>query len=116
MANFLGLLVATLVIFIIARLMKDAKAFAKLMAMLAFGLIVGYSAKSAATTANDDAEKTVVVSTDSTSTHSASPLVLEKVDARLDYASKNKVDRDSVETETEGLLTSLNESEFIDDS
>lgn len=116
MANFLMLLAATTVIFIIARVMKDAKAFAKLMAMLAFGLIVGYSVKSAATVADNTAEKTVVVSTDSTSTYSTSPFVLEKVDARLDYTSKNKVDRDSVDTETEGLPTERTESAFIDDS
>ena len=46
MANSFGLLLAAITIcFIIARLMKDAKAFTRLMAILAVGLIVGAGVK-----------------------------------------------------------------------
>ena len=46
MANSFGLLLAAIVIcFIIARLMKDAKAFSRLMAILVIGLLVGAGVK-----------------------------------------------------------------------
>lgn len=115
--NVLMLLAATIVIFIIARCMKDAKAFAKFMAILAFGLIVGTGVKSAVEHTADAPEKTVVVSTESIPMHSnTSPFVLENVDANLDCASKDTMDCDTVATGAEGLPTMRVESDIIDDS
>ena len=118
MANsFLMLLAATIVLFIIARCMRDAKALAKFMAILAVGLIVGTGIKSAVSSADNTPEKTVVTTAVANPTHSStSPFVLERVDANLDYVSKDTIASDSVVVEAEGIPTGNRESAFIDDS
>ena len=121
MANSFGLLLAAIVIcFIIARLMKDAKAFSRLMAILVIGLLVGAGVKELVDITNDDitSEKTAVVSTESTPMHSSiSPFVLEDTVAIPDCASKEIVERDSVEIEAEGVPTKQRvKSSYIDDS
>lgn len=117
MANtFLLLLCATVTIFVIARLMKDAKAFAKFMAILAVGLIVGTGLQSADSNA-DDPEKAVVTTAVANPTQdSITPFVLERIDANLDPVSQDVKASDSAVVETEGLPTSLYESEYEDDS
>lgn len=110
----LMLLLAIVVVFVIARMMKDAKAFTKLMAILAVSALVGAGVKQAiASTPN----KATVVSTEAVPTQdSISPFVLEDTVACPDPVSKEKTARDSVETEVEGLPTVLIENGIQDDS
>lgn len=120
MANMFGmLLAAVLIILFIARCMKDAKAFGKLMAIFTIGLIVGAGSKLAASslTANTP-EKTIVVSTESVPMHSTvTPFVTEPaVTTYQDCASEDTTERDSVVTEVEGLPTERIESAYEDDS
>lgn len=119
MANvLLALLIATVVLFLLARKLRDAKLFGRGVATLLISLLVGAGLKVTINQINSyNPEKAAVVSTRSTSTHnSTSPFVLEKVDANLDCASKNIVERDSVETEAEGLPTMRVKKEYQDDS
>lgn len=119
MANSFGLLLAAIVIcFIIARLMKDAKAFTRLMAILVVGLLVGAGVKKVYTECTSTPEKTAVVTVESTPTYSSnSSVVWNVLPSNQDYTSKeNKVDRDSTVTEAGGLPTARTKSEFIDDS
>lgn len=110
------MLLAIIVVFVLARLMKDAKAFTRLMAILAVSVIVGAGVKTAVASSNTS-EKATVVSTKVTPTRdSISPFVLENTDACLDPVSKEIVTRDSVETEVEGLPTERLEVDIIDDS
>lgn len=112
------LLAAVIVIFIIARLMKDAKAFSKLMAIFAISLIVGAGVKEAvAQVTTTSPEKTTVISTGSVPMHSTvAPFVAEPaVTTNLDYASKEVSDRDSVVIEVE-VPTERIESAYEDDS
>lgn len=111
------MLLATVIVFVIARLMKDAKAFTRLMAILAVSVIVGAGVKETVIKAASTPEKATVVSTKVTPTQSSlSPFVLEKTDACLDSASQENVTRDSVETKVEGTPTVLEEVGYIDDS
>lgn len=111
------MLLATAIVFVIARLMKDAKAFTRLMAILAVSVIVGAGVKETVVKAASTPEKATVVSTSVTPTQSSlSPFVLEKTDACLDSVSQENVTRDSVETEVEGTPTKLIEVGYIDDS
>lgn len=119
MANTFGLLcLAVVIAFIASIVMKDAKAFSKLMAIMLVSLIVGAGVKKLVEiTSNDTSDKTVVVSTESTSMHNTvSPFVLETVDADLDCAGQSTVERDSVEIETEGPTKRRVESTYLDDS
>ncbi len=121
MANSFGLLCLAVVIgFIASIVMKDAKAFGKLMAIMLISLLVGAGVKELVDITNDDitSEKTAVVSTESTSMHSSiSPFVLEDTVAIPDCASKKIVERDSVEIEAEGVPTKQRvKSSYIDDS
>lgn len=120
MANSFGLLLAiAVVLFIIARCMKDAKVFSKWMAALAIGLIVGAGVKSAVTQVTATSpEKAVVVTTESAPMHNNStPFVAEPaVVSYPDCASKENTDCDSVAIETEGLPTMRPESKYLDDS
>lgn len=119
MANSFGLLLAAIVIcFIIARLMKDAKAFTRLMASLVVGLLVGAGAKEVYNKYISTPEKAAVVTVDSAPTYSSnSSVVWNALPCSQDYTSKeNKAERDSTVTEAEGLPTMRNESKFIDDS
>lgn len=111
------LLLAIVVIFVIARLLRDAKAFTRLMAILAVSAIVGAGLKHSIVKYLNKPEKATVVSTEVTPTQSSiTPFVLENTNACLDSVSQEKVTRDSVETEVEGLPTTLNEVSYIDDS
>lgn len=111
------LLLAIVVIFVIARLLKDAKAFTRLMAILAVSVIVGAGLKQSIEKYFDEPEKATVVSTKVTPTQSSiTPFVLEDTGACLDSVSQEIVTRDSVETEVEGLPTVRNEVSYIDDS
>lgn len=120
MANSFGLLLAAIVIiFIIARCMKDAKAFTRLMAILALSFTVSACVKSVITKCNNDEtrENTTVVSTISAPTCNDSTSVVEKVEsANLDCMSKDIVERDSVEIHVGKELTALRERGYIDDS
>lgn len=122
MANSFGLLCLAVVIgFIASIVMKDAKAFGKLMAIMLISLLVGAGVKELVDITNDDitSEKTAVVSTESTPMHSSIfPFVLlEDTVAILDCASKEIVERDSVEIEAEGVPTKQRvKSSYIDDS
>ena len=108
---------ATIVVFVLARIMKDAKAFTRLMAILAVSALVGAGLKVSASKAHIEPEKATVVSTNVTPTQSStSPFVLESTIACPDSVSKENVTRDSVETEVEGLPTESNEAEYLDDS
>ena len=116
MANSFGLLLAAIVIcFIIARLMKDAKAFSRLMAILVIGLLVGAGVKEVYKECTSTPEKAAVATVESAPTYSSNtPDVLP---CNQDYTSKeNKAERDSTVTEAEGLPTARTESKFIDDS
>lgn len=111
------MLLATVVVFVIARFMKDAKAFTRLMAILAVSAIVGAGVKETVVKAASTPEKATVVSTNVTPTQSSlSPFVLEETDACLDSVSQENVTRDSVETEVEGTSTVIKEVGYIDDS
>ena len=111
------MLLATVVVFIIARLMKDAKAFTRLMAILAVSVIVGAGVKETVVKAASTPEKATVVSTKAVPTQSSlSPFVLEKTNACLDSVSQENIARDSVETEVEGTPTIVEEIGYIDDS
>lgn len=120
MANSFGLLLAiAVVLFIIARCLKDAKAFSKWMAALAIGLIVGAGVKTAvAQVTATSPEKTIVVSTESTPMYNTvTPFVTEPaVVTYPDCTSEDKVDRDSVDTEVEGIPTVNKERDYEDDS
>ena len=120
MANSFGLLLAAIVIiFIIARCMKDAKAFTRLMAILALSFTVSACVKSVITKYNSSKahENTTVVSAVSTPTCNDSISVVEKVEsADLDCMSKDIVERDSAEIHVGKELTELVNSEYIDDS
>lgn len=121
MANSFGLLCLAVVIgFIASIVMKDAKAFGKLMAIMLISLLVGAGVKKLVDITNDDitSEKIAVVSTESTPMHSSiSPFVLEDTVAIPDCASKEIVERDSVEIEAEGVPTKQRvKSSYIDDS
>ena len=110
----LMLLLAIVVVFVIARMMKDAKAFTKLMAILAVSALVGAGVKQAIASTPD---KATVVSTKAVPTQDGiSPFVLEDTVACPDPVSKEKTARDSVETEVEGLPTVLIENGIQDDS
>ena len=119
MANTFGLLLlAVSIAFIVAQLMKDAKAFGKFMGVLIASLIVGAGAKAVVNkiTANEP-EKAVVVSTEVVPTQSSiTPFVSEDTVAFPEIASKEITTRDRVETETEGLPTQRTENAYIDDS
>ena len=115
MANSFGLLLAAIVIcFIIARLMKDAKAFSRLMAILVIGLLVGAGVKEVYKECTSTPENAAV----SAPTYSSNtPVVWNVLPCNQDYTSKeNKAERDSTVTEAEGLPTARTESKFIDDS
>ena len=113
----LWLLLAIVVIFVIARLLKDAKAFTRLMAILAVSVIVGAGLKQSIEKYFNQPEKATVVSTKVTPTQSSiAPFVLESTDACLDSVSQETVTRDSVETQVEGTPTVLKEVSYIDDS
>lgn len=117
MANSFGLLLAAIVmIFIIARVMRDAKAFTKLVATLAIGVIVGAGVKHL--TKVNASEKTAVVSIESAPTcNDSASVVWKALPANLDYMSKdNNAERDSIETEAKGTPTVLQECEYQDDS
>lgn len=120
MANSFGLLLAAIVIiFIIARCMKDAKAFTRLMAILALSFTVSACVKSVIVkyNTNETHDSTTMVSTVSTPTCNDSTSVVEKVEsANLDCMSKDIVESDSVEIHVGKELTELNKSEYIDDS
>lgn len=119
MANLFGLLLAAIVIcFIIARLMKDAKAFSRLMAILVIGLLVGAGVKKVYKECTSTPEKAAVVTVESAPTYSSNtPVVWNALPCNQDYTSKeNKAERDSTVTEAEGLPTARTESKFIDDS
>ena len=71
MANSFGLLLAAIVIcFIIARLMKDAKALSRLMAILVIGLLVGAGVKEVYKECTSTSEKAAVVTVESAPTYS----------------------------------------------
>lgn len=109
----LMLLLAIVVVFVIARMMKDAKAFTKLMAILAVSALVGAGVKQAiASTPN----KATVVSTEAVPTQDG--INLYKIDtvACPDPVSKEITARDSVETDVEGEPTVRIEVGYIDDS
>ena len=111
------MLLATVVVFIIARLMKDAKAFTRLMAILAVSVIVGAGVKETVVKAASTPEKATVVSTKAVPTQSSlSPFVLEKTNACLDSVSQENTARDSVETKVEGVPTVIEEVGYLDDS
>lgn len=118
MANTFGLLLlAVIVAFICAQLLKDAKAFGRFMAILLFGLVVGAGAKALVKKLTKTPEKTTVISTEVTPTQtSITPFVAENTVARLESVSKEIVTRDSVEVEVEGLPTQIRNVELIDDS
>ena len=108
------MLLAIVVVFVIARMMKDAKAFTRLMAILAVSALVGAGVKQAIASTP---EKATVVSTEAVPMQdSISPFVLENTAARLDPAGKEIAARDSVEIEVEGLPTVRNEVSIQDDS
>lgn len=119
MANSFGLLLLAIVsIFIVARCMKDAKAFTRFMAVLVIGLLVGAGVKVAVNkiTATTSPEKTVVIEKCSEySTHTSTPFVLETGLAKLECASKNQRS-DNFSTETEGIPTLPISTAGIDDS
>lgn len=116
MANSFGLLLlAVVVAFICAQLMKDAKAFSRFMIILLLGLIVGAGVK--AITKKLAPEKAEVVSTEVTPMPvSTTPFVVESTIANLELVGKEIVTRDRVETESEGLPTSILVKEYQDDS
>lgn len=115
--SILLMLLASVVIFVIARIMKDAKAFTRLMAILAVSALVGAGIKHSVSTTESIPEKATVVSTNVTPTqNSVSPFVLENVDACLDSVSQEKVTRDSVETQVERAPAELGNIDYIDDS
>lgn len=119
MANTFGLLcLAVVIAFVASIVMKDAKAFSKLMAIMLLSLLVGAGVKELVKlTSNDTSDKTAVVSTESTSMHNTvSPFVMETVNADLDCAGQSTVERDSVEIETEGPTKQRVESTYLDDS
>ena len=116
MSNFILMLLATVVVFIIARLMKDAKAFTRLMAILAVSVIVGAGVKETVVKAASTPEKATVVSTKVTPTQSSISPFTENANACLDSVSQENVTRDSVETEVEGLPTVREEIGYLDDS
>lgn len=107
MENSFGLLLlAIVIIFIIARLLKDAKAFTKYMAIFLVSLFVGAGVKIAvnkliATTS----EKTVIIEKVPRSTYIASSFVLENSIACLDCAGKSMQRSDNFLIKTEGLPT-----------
>lgn len=113
----LMLLLAIVVIFVIARLLKDAKAFTRLMAILAVSVIVGAGLKQSIEKYFNQPEKATVVSTEAAPIQSSiTPFVLENTDACLDSEGKDIAARDSVETQLEETPTVLNEVGYIDDS
>ena len=119
MANSFGLLLAAITIcFIIARLMKDAKAFTRLMAILVVGLIVGAGVKQVYKKCISTPEKAAVVTVEPAPMYSSNASVVwNALPCNQDYTSKeNKTERDSTVTEAEGLPTARTESKFIDDS
>lgn len=110
----LMMLLAIVVVFVIARMMKDAKAFTRLMAILAVSALVGAGVKQAIASTP---EKATVVSTKAVPMQdSISPFVLENTAACPDPAGKEIAARDSVEIEVEGLPTVRNEVSIQDDS
>lgn len=112
--SILCMSVAAVIIFVIARLMKDAKAFTRLMAILAVSALVGAGLKQAIASTP---EKTTVVSTEAVPTQDGiSPFVLEDTVACPDPVSKEITARDSVETDVEGEPTVRIEIGYIDDS
>lgn len=88
------------------------------MAIMLLSLLVGAGVKELVKlTSNNTSDKAIVVSTESTSMHNtASPFVLETVNADLDCAGQSIVERDSVEIETEGPTKPRVESTYLDDS
>ena len=111
------MLLASVIIFVIARIMKDAKAFTRLMAILAVSALVGAGIKHSVSTTENMPEKATVVSTNVTPMQSnTSPFILESIDACLDSAGQETVTRDSVETQVEGASTELGNVDYIDDS
>lgn len=119
MANSFGLLLlAIVIVFIIARLQKDTKAFTTLMAILVVGLLVGAGAKAVVvrmTTANTP-EKTVVLEKIPYSTHISTPFVMENGLASPECVSQNAKGSDNFSIQTEGLPTTITEIAQIDDS
>lgn len=109
------MLLAIFVVFVIARMMKDAKAFTRLMAILAVSALVGAGVKQALASTP---EKATVVSTEKAvpTQGSITPFVQEDTAANLDPVSKEIAARDSVETDVEGVPTVILDCGIQDDS
>lgn len=119
MANSFGLLLAAIVIcFIIARCMKDAKAFTRYMAILALSLVVGAGARQLYNKYIATPEKAAVVTVEPTPMHNSNtPVVWSVLPCNQDCAGQeDTVGCDSTVTEAEGLPTGEIESEYLDDS
>ena len=98
--------------------MKDAKAFTRLMAILAVGLIVGAGVKQVYKKCISTPEKAAVVTVEPAPMYSSNASVVwNALPCNQDYTSKeNKADRDSTVTEAEGTSTKEVNSTYIDDS
>lgn len=112
------LLLAIFVIFVIARSMKDAKAFTKLMAILAVSALAGAGIKhSFVKTDNAIPEKTTVVSTNAVPTQNGTaPFIQGGTSTNPDSVSKDTTARDSVETKVGKLPAIVLENDIQDDS
>lgn len=119
MANSFGLLLfAIVIITVVARLMKDAKAFGKLLATFTISFLVG-AVLSHAVNTTSKTEKATVVSTISVPTgNSSSPVVLEDTTTAIPGCPSKEIntERDIVETQVGEPTSVLNNSEYIDDS
>lgn len=120
MANSFGLLcLAVVCILVIARLLKDAKAFTRYMTYLAISLLVGAGVKQVVVANTiSSPEQTIVISTDSIPTHIDSTSVVEKVESPFtEYAGKEeKLECDTVVMKTRKASTLRTEKGYIDDS
>lgn len=116
MANTFGLLLLAIVVaFICAQLMKDAKAFSRFLIVLLLGLVVGAGTKAIVNKMTKEVpEKTIVAPTKVTPTQD-SIAYISNTTACLDPVSKEIVTRDRVEADIEGTPRTIDVA-YADDS
>lgn len=119
MANLFGLLLLTVVIiFTIAILLKDAKAFPKYMAILGISLLVGTGARALKSKIDsfNSPEKTVMIEKVSYPTCTSTPFVTENGLKQIECMSQDVKRRDNFLIQTEGLPIAALKTAGIDDS
>ena len=121
MNTIVSILVLVIVIALVSRDMRDAKAFTRFIAMLAIGIVVGVGVSSVVSTGDTTKTNNVIISDKSTTPmyNVFSPFVAENDTTNMDYTGKElkKVElRDSTPNNNNIKTDYTTGNKFIDDS